>query len=157
MEYGLASLSNLAQRALELSVLNLPGASISFHSGRELQYRFAIAPSACSRLYECLLRIKPDARSPEMFVLSPDLKAIAGEQRIPHIYPHDGTGTKLCLWWPKQRNWKPQMKLVETYIPWTAEWLWYFEDWLGTGVWSGGGEHPDIQKRLRKSKPLPPV
>lgn len=155
MPYGPVPMPNLAQRALELSMLDLPESSISFHSGRELQYRFVIAPSVCSRLYECLLRVKPDARSPEMFILSPDLKALAGEQRIPHVYPHNGTGTKLCLWLPKQRNWKPQMKLTETYIPWTAEWLWYFEDWLSIGVWSGGGEHPDIRKRLRKSKRLP--
>lgn len=155
MEYGPAPIPNLAQRALELGMLDLPGAGITFHSGRELQYRFAIAPSACSRLYECLLRIKPDARKPEMFVLSPDLKTLAGGQPIPHIYPHDGPGIKLCLWWPKQRDWKPQMKLTETYIPWAAEWLWYFEDWLGTSVWSGGGEHPDIRKRLRKSQRRP--
>jgi len=42
----------------------------------------------------------------------------------------------------------PQMKLVDTYIAWTSEWLWHFEDWLTTGVWAGGGEHPQ-QRRKR--------
>lgn len=40
------------------------------------------------------------------------------------------------------------MKLVDTYIAWTSEWLWHFEDWLITGVWAGGGEHPQ-QRRKR--------
>lgn len=34
------------------------------------------------------------------------------------------------------------MKLSDTYIAWTAEWLGYFEDWLATGEWAGGGRHP---------------
>ena len=44
------------------------------------------------------------------------------------------------------------MRLFDTLIPWTAEWLWYFEDWLATGVWSGGGEHPRINKKRIKLK-----
>jgi hypothetical protein len=83
-----------------------------------------------------------------MLVLSPDLTTLADEAALPHVYPNSGPGTKLCLWWPKQREWLPQMKLVDTYIAWTAEWLWHFEDWLATGVWAGGGEHPQ-QRRKR--------
>lgn len=138
---------SLAQRALELRVLGIPGASVRLDRGRELQYRFAIAPSAFGRTYNCLLRMRPDSREPEVLVLRPDLKSLAGKKTIPHVYDHDGPGTKLCLWWPKLREWMPRMKLSETCVPWTAEWLWYFEDWLATGEWAGGGQHPQPKRR----------
>jgi hypothetical protein len=135
----------LAQRAWELRTLSLDGAQVVFFSGRALCYRFRLSPSEFGRIYTCELRLTPDGRPPEMFVLDPDLKTLANEEDLPHIYPSKGAGTKLCLWWPKQREWLPQMKLAETYIPWTSEWLWYFEDWLATGIWSGGGEHPPVR------------
>ena len=142
---------SLAYRALELRALAVPDATVQIIGGRELQYRFSIAPSAFGRLYGCLLRMRPDSREPEVLVLGPDLNAIAANQTIPHIYEHDGPGTKLCLWWPKQREWMPLMKLTETCIPWTAEWLWYFEDWIATGEWVGGGQHPQPKRKHRSA------
>lgn len=148
MRYPAPPIPTLAQRALELRALSLDGARLVFLSGRALRYRFRLAPSEFGRVYECELRLTPDPRPPEMFVLNPDLTALADEASLPHIYPSKGLDTKLCLWWPKQREWLPQMKLAETYIAWTSEWLWHFEDWLATGVWAGGGEHPR-QRRKR--------
>lgn len=140
---------SLAQRAMELQALGIPGARVRLDRGRELQYRFAISPSAFGRIYDCLLRMRPDSREPEVLVLRPDLPCLAGKNPIPHIYDHDGQGTKLCLWWPKQREWMPRLKLTETCVPWTAEWLWYFEDWLATGEWAGGGQHPQPKRKRR--------
>ena len=145
--YPLMSIPTLAQRALELRALPLDGARVILHAGCLLRYRFSISPSDFGRIYECELQVTPDARTPEMLVLRPDLTTLANEASLPHIYPNKGPGTKLCLWWPKQREWLPQMKLTETYIPWTSEWLWYFEDWLTTGVWTGGGKHPGQRKK----------
>lgn len=138
---------SLAERRLDLLSLALPGALLSFQAGQGLLYHFSLAPSVFGRVYDCRLHIKPDARMPEVLVLAPDLKALANGDDLPHIYPHDGPGTKLCLWWPRQRDWLPQMKLTETCIPWTAEWLWYFEDWLSTRFWTGGGEHPQPRSK----------
>lgn len=145
--YPALHIPTLAQRAMELRVLPLDGAQLKFRSGRALLYRFHLAPSDYGRVYECELRVTPDSRPPEMYVLSPNLKELADQVVLPHIYPNNGIGTKLCLWWPKQREWQPQMNLMDTYIAWTAEWLWYFEDWLTTGVWAGGGEHPQQRKK----------
>ena len=147
--YPPARVPSLAQRAIELHAVRLPGAIISLHAGRELHYEFLMAPSVFGRLYKCRLRIRPDSQTPDMLVLAPDLVLLSGGDRPPHIYPHRGPGTKLCLWWPKRREWIPQLKLAETYLPWTAEWLWYFEDWLTTRVWAGGGEHPQLRSRHR--------
>lgn len=141
----------LAQRALELRALGLPGSTVRMLGGRELQFRFHISPSRFGRYYNCLLRMRPDSRAPDMLVLAPDLPALAGEDSIPHVYDHSGPGTMLCLWWPKQREWVAQLKLTQTYVPWTAEWLWYFEDWLTTRQWAGGGQHPEPSKKRRRS------
>lgn len=145
--YPSMPIPTLAQRAVELRALPLDGARVTLHAGCLLRYRFSISPSNFGRIYECELRVTPDARAPEILVLRSDLTILANKASLPHIYPNKGPGTKLCLWWPKKREWLPQMKLTETYIPWASEWLWYFEDWLTTGVWAGGGRHPEQRKK----------
>lgn len=136
----------VAQRAAELQLLALPGARLRF-IGRELQMTAGIAPGVFGRVYDCLLRVYPGAVSPDVIVVKPDLNILARGEKIPHIYPYRGQGTRLCLWWPKGREWVPQMKLSDTFILWTAEWLYYFELWLQSGEWSGGGEHPVVSPR----------
>lgn len=146
------SIPTLAERALELRNLQLWDASLRFLSGRGLHYRFYLIPSEYGRTYECELRIKPGAIAPEMYVLKPDLIALAGDALIPHIYPGKGPGIHLCLWHPKKREWSPQLRLAETYLAWTTQWLWYFEDWLATGIWNGGGDHPAARRNRWDSR-----
>ena len=143
------AIPTLAQRALELRGLGLAGSTVRLVGGRELQFRFSISPSRFGRDYGCLLRMRPDSRAPDMLVMTPDLRALAGGDPIPHVYRREGPGVKLCLWWPKRREWVPQHKLTQTYIPWTQEWLWYFEDWLQSREWAGGGVHPEPRRKRR--------
>lgn len=42
--------------------------------------------------------------------------------------------------------------LADTIIPWTVEWLYFYELWLATGEWLGGGEHPDFGKEKTDDK-----
>jgi len=37
------------------------------------------------------------------------------------------------------------MPIAKTIIPWTSLWLYFFGDWLITGEWNGGGEHPKLK------------
>lgn len=90
MRYPIAPLPTLAQRAWELRALPLDGARLVFFAGRALHYRFRLAPSEFGRIYTCELRLTPDARPPEMFVLDPDLKTLTDEEALPHIYPSKG-------------------------------------------------------------------
>jgi hypothetical protein len=87
------------------------------------------------------------AKFPELFVMEPDPKVLAAGRDLPHTYPHEGAGTKLCLWLPKGREWSAHTRLDETYLPWAAEWLDYFEEWLTTGEWAGGGVHPRTEPK----------
>ena len=39
-------------------------------------------------------------------------------------------------------EWNPTMLLSRTIVPWASEWLLFYELWVITGVWLGGGiEH----------------
>lgn len=91
-----------------------------------------------------MLRV-PHKGNPQMIVLEPNLEMLAAGRRVPHTYLYEGKGTKLCLWLPKGRQWNPEMRFCETYLPWTAEWLDYFEEWLETDSWAGGGMHPELR------------
>lgn len=75
-----APLPTLAQRALELNGLGLPGAHLTFQGGKTLRYHFQIAPGSFGRLYQCVLVVTPDARRPDLIVLGPDLHVLAGER-----------------------------------------------------------------------------
>lgn len=61
----------------------------------------------------------------------------------PHIYRDELGGFKLCLYDHRNHEWFPSQSIADTIIPWAAEWLFYFEAWLHSGMWSGGGVHPE--------------
>ena len=75
------------------------------------------------------------------------LKLAVGKDKLPHVY--DGKKQKLCLYHPKKKEWNSTMLLSRTAIPWAVEWLYFYEIWLCTGEWLGGGEHPP-SKNLEK-------
>jgi hypothetical protein len=70
----------------------------------------------------------------------------------PHVYrlgyPPDYPA--LCLYDPAAGEWSPEAYIAETIVPWTIEWLYWFEVWLLTGEWKGGGRHPE-----REPEPCP--
>src|SRR6202043_2149851 len=68
--------------------------------------------------------------------------ALAPGRTLPHVYSYDHP-VRLCIYHPKKREWKPSMALAATVVPWAVMWLSFFEDWVCTDVWSGGGEHPE--------------
>ena len=45
----------------------------------------------------------------------------------------------LCLF--AKGDWTPQKYISETIVPWAAEWCYFYEVWLDTGEWHGGGYH----------------
>jgi hypothetical protein len=36
------------------------------------------------------------------------------------------------------------MRLDQTVVPWATLWLFYFEEWLRSDDWKGGGMHPEV-------------
>jgi hypothetical protein len=81
---------------------------------------------------------------PQIFIDGPDLHALAGGRRIPHLYQQKPP--KLCLYLPRTYEWQSWMRLDQTIVPWTVLWLFYFEEWLASDDWKGGGMHPEIDE-----------
>jgi len=89
------------------------------------------------------------SKGTRIMVLVHDI-VIHGELKsIPHIFFSESSKKKrylsLCLY----RNKKNRIEftfgddLRKTIIPWTQEWLYFYELFLITGQWYGNGEHPE--------------
>lgn len=65
---------------------------------------------------------------PKVWVTSPTLVPDAC-----HQYPDKS----LCLYYPSDGDWNHKKLLAYTIVPWTAEWLMFYEVWLLTGNWYG--------------------
>lgn len=104
-----------------------------------LDWRMRVQPTPMSRDYEIAIALPPEER-PVVIVLAPDLVNLAGGRKLPHVYREDPA--ELCLYRPLYREWESWMRLDMTIVPWAYLWFYYFEDWLLTDEWAGGGEHP---------------
>lgn len=51
--------------------------------------------------------------------------------------PHRYSDQSLCLYYPQDRSWHGRRFIAETIVPWTAEWLAFYEIWCLTGEWYG--------------------
>lgn len=77
-------------------------------------------------------------KKPRIDVLSPKLELVAGAEELPHVYQEDN----LCLYYPHRGEWHSGKFIADWIVPWTSLWLMYYETWLATGKWLGGGiEH----------------
>lgn len=89
-----------------------------------------------------------------MFIDSPDLHALADGRKLPHVYADHPP--KLCLYLPRAFEWGRHLRLDRTIVPWTGLWLFYFEEWLWSDEWKGGGVHPgdvaDRRNRRRRAR-----
>lgn len=94
-----------------------------------------LKPSSLSREYKVQL-ICERRDNPKVFLKGSDIKGI---ERVdfPHHYKKTEHGVLICLNYPAEFNYS--MKLIDTIIPWTVEWLYFYEIWLCTGEWLGGG------------------
>ncbi|XZL28672.1 hypothetical protein ACSXAG_02875 [Clostridium perfringens] len=68
-------------------------------------------------------------KHPKVFVLKPAIL-----KSSPHTY----SDKSLCLYYPLDNDYNNQLSIIaDTIIPWTAEWLYYYEKWLDSGIWWG--------------------
>lgn len=74
----------------------------------------------------------------KIFIREPEIKVMHNGKKAEHLYS-DGS---LCLFFPKAREFNSKRLIVEYIIPWISLWLFFYEIWLVTGDWKGGGIHP---------------
>jgi hypothetical protein len=108
-----------------------------------LAWEFEARPTPMSRPYRLRIIYKQDG-TPQVLVIEPDLAALAEGRRLPHVY--DQKPARLCLYLPRAREWNSSMSISETIVPWAILWLFYFEEWLASNEWKGGGMHPKVAR-----------
>jgi hypothetical protein len=105
-----------------------PGFSYQRRAGAWTGY---LQPADWARGYRIRIVHPAPERRPSVWVDAPTLHPNA-----PHRFPDDS----LCLYDPKDpldQRWHSQVPLALTIVPWTAEWLFFYELWLESGTWHG--------------------
>ena len=128
---------NLALQANHLKKM-FPGANIRINRNC-LIWQAQLTPTELSETYTVRLKYKLKDR-PKVQVLKPELIVPEG-RRLPHTY----SGKQLCLYYPGSGDWRGDMLLSQTIVPWISEWLLHYEIWLVTGKWHGGGIHNGVK------------
>lgn len=112
-----------------------PGFRCTISAGR-LSCEGHLRPTNFSRQYRVRVRYAVGS-PPEVSVVQPIVTPPPGLGAVPHTYP--GTVLRPCVYFPDGKQWTARARLAVTVIPWLVEWLFYFELWLATGEWLGGG------------------
>ncbi len=101
-----------------------------FGQGQDKGYWIGkLQPTNESRTYTVKI-VYNKYRSPDVYVLNPKLL-----DRCPHIYP---IKKSLCLYYPKDNSYNyVDSMIADTIIPWTTEWLYFYEGWINEGIWWG--------------------
>lgn len=96
-------------------------------------------PTDISSVY--FYKIKYDGEySPKVYIEEP---LIDYNDEI-HMYPSDN---RLCLYYPQDMPWNARLHhLFDTIIPWTHEWIIFYEKYLISGRW----EHPFVPHLRRE-------
>lgn len=107
-----------------------------------LIWRGPLRPKA--QLYTVSIIWKPGAMSlPYVMVGDPPLQPRPGGTfaEIPHLifYKEKPEQSGLCLFDPDGMEWSASDLIATTTVPWTAEWLAYYELWHLTGEWLAPG------------------
>ncbi|OQW59825.1 MAG: hypothetical protein A4S17_02755 [Proteobacteria bacterium HN_bin10] len=81
--------------------------------------------------------------NPRVWVIEPDLELYPGTDRLPHAYFAEAPPAQwpLCLYFHPDQEWTEEDWIADAIVPWAGEWLVFYEGWLATGVWYGGGLH----------------
>lgn len=119
----------------------LPHARGTVRRGR-LTCTVAVQPSPLSRIYTAQISYRHGS-TPRVRITDPPLDLHPRATVLPHVYS-DGD---LCLHLPEE--WREDMLLARTIMPWTSEWLLHYELWLITGRWAGSGADHAVPARVR--------
>lgn len=107
-----------------------------------LRWDFPVRPTVMSRTYSMHLEYWPHG-APRVYARAPDLVASADNRKLPHVYSQQPT--RLCLYLPDTGEWHRSLTIAATIVPATYLWLDYFEEWLVSDEWKGGGVHPVVR------------
>ena len=105
-------------------------------------------PSALSDTYRLKITYTI-GKPPKVYIVSPKPLPLAeGAKRLPHTYSYSNGKQQLCLFLPKAGEWNSSMFIATTIVHWAVQWMYYYEIWVTTGKWMGGGHgNWDVEKK----------
>ena len=107
-----------------------------------LAWRGDIKPSALSRAYKIKVFCHGFKMRPRVILYGENVQGLS-RVNFPHHFNIDNEKGEvvLCLHMSYEFDYRYHW-IADTIIPWTQEWLYYYEMWLATGEWYGGGHAP---------------
>jgi len=136
------SLPSIIQMYCNLKVCPLSKNGEGRLNQKYFYWEFDLQPNPLSQTYKVLIIYHMDNYAPDVFILNESLWEISETKEIPHLY--DSKKIRLCLYYPSFNEWTYYNNLCTTFISWIALWLYYYEEWLYSGEWKGGGKHPEV-------------
>ena len=122
-----------------------PDSQISTQNGNFLVWKHKLSPSPMGDEYSVKISYRLGKR-PNVYIVEPKpLKKAEGKNRLEHVY--NDKEQLLCLYYGNE--WNANMLISENIVPWIYDWLFPYEIWVGGGDWTGGGIHPEINKKLQ--------
>lgn len=95
-----------------------------------MTWTVTLQPTPMSVHYQVVISYRHRQR-PRVKVVAPALESRQDES-LPHVYP----GDELCLYYMDEFTGTEDF-IADTIVPWTSEWLYFYECWITTGVWLG--------------------
>lgn len=81
---------------------------------------------------------------PKISIERPTLHRRKIDERIPHTFADN----RPCLF---KNEWSTDMLIATSIVPWLMEWLFFYESWMFTGVWQGGGHEEDPDESIQQA------
>lgn len=123
----------IQERALKNA---FPNAETTRNREEYLKCTISLTPKSFIQLFKVKIEIKKGKL--EVFVLQPqNLPLYPGETSLPHVY--STSKQRLCLYFPDGTEWHGGILLTDSVVPWISEWVFFYQLWLVTGDWLGGG------------------
>lgn len=125
---------SLTQQAIRLQTV-YPHLERPLVQRGRLLWAIPLQPTPISLTYTVAVDYK-EHEPVRLYVLEPELVTRPGKE-LPHTFTDDGS---LCLHY--REFFAADDFIADVLVPWASEWLLYYELWLATGEWHGGGiEH----------------
>lgn len=105
-----------------------------------IRWVFDVQPTPKSRIYT--IRVSYQLNQPPVIEIVKPTNLIREKEGTDfiHMFRDSNRGKQmLCLY--TEGDWTSQKYIAETIVPWAAKWCYFYEVWLDTGEWHGGGYH----------------
>lgn len=96
-----------------------------------------LTPTPLSNTYRLKIHYQK-GNYPKVYIVNPKPLPLAeGACKLPHTY--DTKRQRICLFKPDLWEWTSSMVIADTIVHWAVLWMFFYESWVCTGKWLGGG------------------